>query len=135
MKNYYNYKKEIIIKNKIIEFYNQYRNFIIINNITSLLHTILDFSNFDLNKFTDKSRINDIYNLIQRFINYKKFISLENLDKPINFEDFSLITKNYLNKEQCIKDKNEPKELLLNQSYLDVININFETEKLLDIIF
>ena len=122
-------KKELIIKNKIIEFYNQYRNFIIINNITSLLHTILDFSNFDLNKFTDKSRINDIYNLIQRFINYKKFISLENLDKPINFEDFSLITKNYLNKEQCIKDKNEPKELLLNQSFLDVLNINFITGK------
>ena len=44
-------KKEIIIKNKIIEFYNQYKNFIIINNITSLLHTILDFSNFELNKY------------------------------------------------------------------------------------
>ena len=68
-------KKEIIIKDKIIEFYNQYRNFIIINNITSLLHTILDFSNFNLNKYTDKSKINDIYHLIQRFINYKNYIS------------------------------------------------------------
>jgi len=122
-------KKEIIIKNKIIEYYNQYRNFIIINNITSLLHTILDFSVFELNKFTEESKINDIYHLTQRFINYKKFISLENLDKPIKFEDYSLITKNYLNKEQFIKDKNEPIELFLNQSFLDVLNINFETGK------
>ena len=117
-------KKEIIIKNKIIEYYNQYRNFIIINNITSLLHTILDFSNFDLNNYSENSKINDIFNLIQKFINYKKFIkfiSLEDLDKPIKFGDYSLITKIYLNKEQYIKDKNEPKELILNQSFLDII--------------
>ena len=125
-------KKEIIIKNKIIEYYNQYRNFIIINNITSVLHTILDFSNFDLNNYTEKSKINDICHLIQKFINYKKFIkfiSFEDLDNPIKFGDYSLITKNYLNKEQYIKDKNEPKELILNQSFLDIININFITGK------
>ena len=84
----------------------------------------MDFSEFELNKFTEESKINDIYYLTQRFINCKNFISLENLDKPIKFEDYSLITKNYLNKEQCIKDKNEPKELLLEQSFLDVLNIN-----------
>ena len=122
-------KQEIIIKNKIIEYYNQYRNFIIINNITSLLHTILDFSNFDLNKYTEKSEFNDIYHLIQIFINYKKFISLKDLDKPIKFETYPLITKNYLNKEQCIKDKNWPIELKLDQSFLDILNINFVTGK------
>ena len=122
-------KKEIIIKNKIIEYYNQYRNFIIINNITSLLHSILDFSNFDLNKYTEKSEINDIYQIIQRFVNYKKYISLKDLDKPIKFENYALITKNYLNKEQCIKDKNWSRELKLDQSFLDILNINFVAGK------
>jgi len=94
-----------------------------------LLHRILDFSNFDLNEYTEKSEINDIYQLIQRFIIYKKFISLEHLDKPIKFENYPLITKNYLNKEQCIKDKNWSRELKLDQSFLDILNINLVTGK------
>ena len=122
-----NLKKEIIIKNRIIEYYKQFSNFIIINNMSSLLNTLLDFSNFNLQELIKKPGINDIYHLIKSFINDNKFISLENLDKPIKFEKYLLVTKNYLNKEECIKDKNSSKELLLNKSFLNILNINFET--------
>ena len=46
-------KEENKVKKIIIEYYNQYNNFIIINNTISLLSSILDFN--DLNLLNEKS--------------------------------------------------------------------------------
>ena len=45
-----NLKNEIKIKNKIIEYYKEYKNFIKISNMCSLLHSILDLSDLNLGK-------------------------------------------------------------------------------------
>ena len=61
-----NLKNEIKIKNKIIEYYNEYKNFITINNMCSLLHSILDFSNLNLKN--NNYKLDDSYKLIENFI-------------------------------------------------------------------
>ena len=122
-------KKEIKIKDILIKYYNEYKNFIIINNICSLFHTIIDFSNLKLSEKTKINKYNDFKQLIECFLNCENYVKFEKLEKPIKFYNYSLLTKNYLNKEENIKDKNEPKELELDLSYLDVLNINFETNE------
>ena len=69
------------------------------------------------------------YKLIKNFINCEKFMNITNLENPITFLADYKITKNYTNKEEYIKDKNEPKELKLDLSYLDILNINYETNQ------
>ena len=116
-------KKEIEIKNKIIEYYNQLKNFITINNMLSLLHTILDLSEIN----NSKNEINNLYKIIQDFLNCEKCYKFAKLKESKKFFNYSMITKSYINKDESIKEKNEPKELKLDLSFLDVININLET--------
>ena len=121
-------KLEIEIKKIIIDYNKQLSNFITVNNKLSVLYSIYDFSGLKL-----KSKINilyrDLYELINKFINEEKYYQIPNFEKEKNFCDYSLLTKIYNNKEDFIKDKNEPKELILNDNYKNVLNINFQNGK------
>ena len=121
-------KKEIIIKNKIIELFNHYRNYIIGNNINALLTNILDFKCLKLLK-EKKYNIKESYIIVQLFLKCEKFLELENLKKPIIFFEDYIITKTYLNPNNFIHNKKHPKSENFDLSYLNVININFETEE------
>ena len=153
-------KKDIKIKNKIIEYYNENKHLITIENIISMLHNILDFSEFNLlesTKNTSFDQINElisnnainkkiIINILENFIKCDKFIKVDNLSKPKKFFDYSLLTKAYLNKEKNIKDNNKaiqyfPKYRVLkskdavsfmikNNMYIDAINFYFILQQL-----
>ena len=125
-----NIKLDIEIKKMIIDYNNQFSNFITVNNKLSVLYSIYDFSGLKL-----KSKINilyrDLYELINKFMKEEKYYIIPNFEKEKNFCDYSLLTKIYNNKEDFIKDKNEPKELILNDNYKNVLNINFQKGKTL----
>ena len=126
-----NLKKEIKIKEILIKYYYQYSNYIIINNMCSILHTILNISMPSIKGKPKFQKYDESKNIIEQFLNCDTFIAIKKLMKPKEFFTYSLLTKNYLNKEENIKDKNESKELILDLSYLDVLNINFQMNETL----
>ena len=164
-KKLFDVKYDIKIKNKIIDFYNEIKNSITIENIISMLHNILDFSNFkmlesmgildgdhgkelkgniekeksvdfdssfkQINELISETKINRkiITKNLENFINCENFKIFENLRKPKKLFNYSLITKNYLTKDDYIKDNNKVIQLKFQQSYSNVVNINFETGK------
>ena len=124
------HKINIIIKivNMIIENYNNYHNLISSFNIissTSFLNLNLDI--FKL-KNSNIYTVNESYNIIKKFIESEQLLLINKFQRPpIKIPNYSFITKNYINEEQYIQDNNIPKELKLENIYLEVLNINFET--------
>ena len=69
--------KDIKIKNKIVEYYNEIKNSITRENIISMLHNIIDFSNFELLESIGVSSFKQIKELIsEKKINKKIIIKL-----------------------------------------------------------
>ena len=125
-------KVENKIKKIIIEYYNQYNNFIIINNIISLLSTILDFNDLNLLNDKNESNLNKAFDIIKSFLQCEKYkkISLN----PIKFFDEFILTKSYSNKNNIILWDKDGKEgeieaEIFDSFYSNIININFETEE------
>ena len=123
-------KKEIIIKKKIIEYYNKFSNFIIVNNMILLLKTIFDFSDLYLLKYEKKTKYIISNELIKYFINCEKFLIIEELNPKLKF-DFNLITINYQNKEHYNREIITNDNLILKSSYLNVLNIDFEEKEII----
>ena len=76
-----------------------------------------------------KYNIKESYDIAKSFLKCEKYIIFENINKPINFFDEFIITKSFLNPNNFIQNKEQPKEEIFDLSHLNVININFETEE------
>lgn len=122
-----NLKKELKIKKKIIESFKQYNNFILGNNILSLISNLLNIDSLNL---SNKKIYNmkESYEIIKYFLECENYLKIENLNNSFKFFDDFIITKTSNNNFK-FHDKNEPKSEIFDLSYLNVININFDTQE------
>ena len=67
------------------------------------------------------------FEIIKKLINSNKIYKRANIPLIGKYYNYSKLTKNYLNEENFLEDKNIATEEKLNALYLDVLNINFVT--------
>ena len=108
-------------------FRNSYKLMILHNIISSI--SILNPTFFESHEINNnyEYNISESYEIIKNFIDSEKLLLSHFYIPEFDLPQYSCLTKNYSNKEEYIKDKNKPKEEILEKSYLDILNINFET--------
>lgn len=122
------YKLETIqtlikITKKIIENYNNFPNIISAINVESSLSTILNINDLSINT---KYNINQKINFIKYFIDCNKYLYTEKLFESINLFKYSFLSKYYIDINQYIKDKNEPKKIIFKKPFTNILSVNFE---------
>ena len=120
--------KNLLIKKTIQNYYNEFNNFVTRINMLSSLNTILNLISLRLYRL---NFININLTVDDKYLISKNFLKCEDLSHRFDIPEikycysYKKLTKNFLNEEEYIQDKNHSTEEILKISYSDILNINY----------
>ena len=119
--------QDLIIKEKILNFYAISNNSIIINNMKNVINSFLDISDIKTYNLIEKRNFTlyEKIRILNIFLKINKFNNRIINSKKI--KDNSKIIKYYQNIEDYKKDENHSTEEILKTSYKNVLKINFKS--------
>ena len=123
-------KQFLYIKKKILNYYNEFNNFVTRINMLSSLNTIINLSSLKLYKLIFKN--NDLneersIELVNKLLKCEDFPSRKDIIEIKKYFEYNKLTKNYSSEEEYINDKNHAKEEEVDTSFEDILKINLIT--------
>lgn len=123
-------KQFLYIKKKILNYYDEFNNFVTRINMLSSLNTIINLSSLKLYKFIFKN--NDLneeksISLVNQLLKCEDFPQRKDIIEIKKYFEYNKLTKNYGTQEEYINDINHAKEEEIDSSFEDILKINFIT--------
>ena len=124
-------KQDYAIKLAIFNYYTEFNNIITRINLLSAFNSINSYTYLRLYRFIGnkiKIDIKEKLSMLNEFLNDgDDFLKRVIINEIKNYYTYSKLTKNYLNQEEFLEDKNNAMEEELEIRYENVLHINFIT--------
>ena len=124
-------KQDYAIKLAIFNYYTEFNNIITRINLLSAFNSINSYTYLRLYRFIGnkiKIDIKEKLSMLNEFLNDgDDFLKRVIINEIKNYYTYSKLTKNYLNQEEFLEDKNNAMEEELGIRYENVLHINFIT--------